>query len=162
MTQTHDDRVAERPHHLCAAYGCPLLGSMSESTQGTNGEWWCFAHFKKDVGQYQGITAELRRLDWLTKAITDVRTRERNPDYGAAFQRLEHDFMLAQRKDLLWTQPETDEQWMVRLERELGKLLSGHAAPAPVQHPLIPAQDTGSFNRVAITMPAKTISRASA
>lgn len=153
MTHTHDDRVAERPHHLCFAYGCPLLGTSSVSTQGTS-EWWCFAHFGKDVGQYQGITAELRRLDWLTRAITDVRTRERNPDYNAAFQRLEHDFMLAQRKDLLWTSPETDEQWMVRLERELEQLLRGSSsAPAPVQRPLI-AQDTGSFNRVAITMPA--------
>jgi hypothetical protein len=43
---------------------------------------------------------------------------------------------------------------MIRLERELGKLLSGQAAPAPIQRPLIPAtQDTGTFNRVVITMP---------
>lgn len=152
MSQSHDDRVAERPHHLCAAYGCPLLGSMSANTTGTS-EWWCFAHFGKDVGQYQGITAELRRLDWLAKAITNVRIRERNPDYGSAFQRLEHDFKLAQRSDLLWTAPETDEQWMVRLERELEQLLRGDARPAPKQQPLI-AQDTGSFTRVAIAMPA--------
>lgn len=154
MSHSHDDRVAERPNHLCTAYGCPLLGSMSASTTGTS-EWWCFAHFGKDVGQYQGITAELRRLEWLAKAITDVRTRERNPNYGAAFQRLEHDFKLAQRKDLLWTSPETDEQWMIRLERELGVMLSGRTAPASIQRPLIPAtQDTGSFTRIAITMPA--------
>lgn len=152
MTHTSDDRIAERPGHLCAAYGCPLLGSMSASIQGAS-EWWCFTHFGKDVGAYQRITAELRRLDWLANAITDVRNRDVNPNYPAAFQRIEHDLVLAQRSDLLWTSPETDMQWMVRLERELEQLLRGDARPAPAQQPLI-AQDTGSFTRVTIEMPA--------
>lgn len=151
MSHSHDERIAQRPHHLCAAYGCPLHGTSSTHTTGT-AEWWCFAHFRADVGSYQRITAELRRLDWLANAITDVRDRDVNPNYGAAFQRIEHDLALAQRKDLLWTSPETDAQWMVRLERELEQLLRGDARPAPVQKPLI-TQDTGSFTRVGFDVP---------
>jgi hypothetical protein len=154
MTQTHDDRVADRPNHLCAAYGCPLHGAMSQSTQGTS-EWYCFAHFGKDFGSLQRITAEQRRLDWLANAIRDVRDRDVNPNYGAAFQRIEHDLKLAQRKDLLWTAPESDMQWMVRLEREMEQLLNTSGAPAPKQKPLIdvPAQ-TGTFARVGFALPA--------
>lgn len=153
MSHDHNDRVAERPNHLCAAYGCPLHGSMSTSTQGTT-DWYCFAHFGKDPGRTQGITAELRRLDWLANAVRDVRDRDVNPNYGSAFQRIEHDFKLAQRKDLLWTSPESDAQWMVRLERELEQLLSGPVnVPAPRQKPLT-TQDTGTFNRVGFDLPA--------
>lgn len=132
MTHAHSDRVAKRDHCMCAAYGCPLLGTMSGSTGG--GTWWCFAHFGKDVGRFQRITAELHRLKWLLKAISDIRTREQHVDYNAAFQRIEHDFALAQRKDLVWTTPETIEQWLVRLERELLTMLSD--APEPVQESL--------------------------
>jgi hypothetical protein len=96
--------------------------------------WLCFAHFGKDVGQFQRITAQLHRLKWLLKAISDIRTREQHADYAAAFQRIEHDFALAQRKDLLWTAPETVEQWLVRLEQELAAMLA--EPPPPTQEAL--------------------------
>ena len=129
---THPDRTAKRPGSMCAAYGCPLLGSMSTSTGGTSA-WWCFAHFGKDVGRFQRITADLNRVKWLIAAISDIRLRDQHQDYHAAFERIQHDFTLAQRKDLLWTSPETAEQWLIRLERELTVML---ADPAP------PVQDT--------------------
>jgi hypothetical protein len=107
---------------MCTAYGCPLLGAMSASTHG--GNWLCFAHFGKDVGQFQRITAELHRLKWLLQAISDIRTRDQHQAYDSAFQRICHDFTLAQRKDLLWTSPETVEEWLIRLERELLAMLA--------------------------------------
>lgn len=132
MTRTHADRVAKRDPCMCSAYGCPLLGTMSGSTGG--GSWWCFAHFGKDVGRFQRITSELHRVKWLLKAISDIRTRDQHADYAAAFQRIEHDFTLAQRKDLLWTAPETVEEWLARLDRELLAMLA--EPPEPVQEAL--------------------------
>ncbi|MES2346272.1 MAG: hypothetical protein V4641_01755 [Pseudomonadota bacterium] len=120
---------------MCTAYGCPLLGTLSASTAG--GDWWCFAHHGKDVGRFQRITADLHRLKWLIQAISDVRTREQHVDYPAAFQRIEHDFILAQRKDLLWTTPESVEEWLIRLERELTTML---AEPPPQKQDALPLQ----------------------
>lgn len=120
---------------MCTAYGCPLLGSLSASTAG--GDWFCFAHHGKDVGSFQRITAGLHRVKWLIAAISDVRTRDQHQDYAAAFQRIEHDFALAQRKDLLWTTPENEEQWLIRLERELVSML---AEPPPQKQDALPLQ----------------------
>lgn len=117
---------------MCTAYGCPLLGSMSSSCGGR--DWVCFAHFGKDVASYQRITAELHRLKWLLLAISDVRTRDQHQDYDAAFERICHDFTLAQRNDLQWTEGETVEQWLIRLERELFTMLA--EPPAPKQEAL--------------------------
>jgi len=134
MSHTKADRIAERPTHLCAAYGCKLLGTMSASTAG--GEWWCFAHFGKDIGRAQGITAEIRRLDWLSNAINDVRNRDNHADYAAAFERISHDLVLAQRSDLRWTEGEDEAQWLARLETELAQLLAASFKPPPRQQPL--------------------------
>ncbi len=116
----------------CTAYGCPLLGAMSTSTQG--GSWLCFAHFGKDIGRWQRITSELHRLKWLLKAISDIRTRDQHANYPAAFERICHDFALAQRNDLLWTAPETVEEWLIRIEKALAAMLA--EPPPPVQEAL--------------------------
>lgn len=157
MSHTHADRVPSRPG-MCAAWGCPLLGSMSTSTAGTS-SWWCFAHFGRDVGRFQRITSELHRLKWLISAISDVRLHDQHQDYNAAFERICHDFALAQRKDLVWTSPETAEQWLIRLERELTLMLA--EPPAPVQEalPLAPAYSCEQHDSSVTT---ETISRASA
>lgn len=126
-----------RPAGACAAYGCPLLGTMSTSTAG--GEFWCFAHFGKDAGRLQRITAELHRVKWLIQAISDVRLRDQHQDYNAAFERICHDFALAQRKDLLWTAPESVEQWLIRLERELTTMLAEPPAQKQEALPLAEA-----------------------
>lgn len=136
MSKLLPPREPTRPG-MCTAYGCPLPGTMSTSTAG--GEWRCFAHHGKDVGRLQRITAELHRVKWLINAISDIRTREQHQDYNAAFQRIEHDFTLAQRKDLLWTQPETADQWLVRLSRELTAMLADPPAQKQEALPLATA-----------------------
>ncbi|MEC5164049.1 hypothetical protein RCH08_005239 [Janthinobacterium sp. CG_S6] len=152
---THDDRTASRPAHLCAAYGCPMVGTTTSSTQGTN-EWWCWLHFAKDAGRFQRITAELHRLDWLAKAATDIRLLLKRPEWPAAFARIEHDLMLANRPDLRWTDGESERQWMERLERELSSII-GEDSQAPRQQPLIATSqakpDHGTFSRVSISPP---------
>lgn len=136
MSHTHADRVAQRPG-MCTAYGCPLPGTMSTSTAG--GEWWCFAHHRQDAGRLQRITAELNRVKWLIQAISDVRLRDQHQDYNAAFERICHDFTMASRKDLLWTEPETVEQWLIRLERELTSMLAEPPAQKQEALPLATA-----------------------
>lgn len=125
---------AQRPQGACAAYGCPLLGTMATSS---GGEWWCFAHHGKNAGDLQRITHNLHRVKWLLMAISDVRLRANHPNYGAAFERICHDLALAQRNDLAWTEPETEDEWLHRLERELMVML---AEPAP------PVQEALSLN----------------
>jgi hypothetical protein len=118
---------------MCTAYGCPMLGTMSPSTGG--GDWFCFAHFGKDVGRFQRITSELHRVKWLIAAISDIRNRA-HTNYYAALERIQHDFTLAQRKDLLMVpKSENDEQWLIRLERELVAML---AEPPPQQQDALP------------------------
>lgn len=67
------DRTAERPRYLCAAYSCPLIGVMTESTKGGD-EWYCFCHFGKEAAARDEITFELHRMEWLCRAVTDLRT----------------------------------------------------------------------------------------
>lgn len=153
MSHDHQDRVAERPGHMCAAYGCPMIGTSSASTQGTS-EWWCFAHFGKDVGAYQRITVELNALAWLSDAVRDVRIiRAGTPESKAAMALLKHNFELNGRKDLLVRDDENRGQWLLRLETELGRMISDAVRPAPRQKPIVQAEDTGSFSRVGFDMP---------
>lgn len=134
MSKMLPPRAPARPG-MCTAYGCPMLGTLSASTAG--GDWFCFAHHGKDVGRFQRITAELHRVKWLIVAISDVRQREQHQAYAAAFERIQHDFTLAQRKDLLWTEGENEEQWLARLERELVTML---AEPPPPKQDALPLQ----------------------
>lgn len=91
-----EDRTAERPHYLCAAYSCPLLGVMTESTRGGD-DWLCFCHFGIEAGERDPITYELHRMEWLCSAITDLRTH-RGAGRRQVHERILHD--LAQNPQL--------------------------------------------------------------
>ncbi len=121
---------ADKPTSDCAAHGCPMLGSMSAGCGG--GEFWCFAHFGRDPGQIQGVTAELHRLHWLAAACRDLRVIA-HPTQKAArasvAQRIHQDLALAQRGDLRRKDHETGGAWMVRLETELQRLCLAAVAP---------------------------------
>lgn len=49
----------------CAAYGCPMSASMSESTRGGEGAWYCRFHFGAGHGNFDAITTVLRRCHWM-------------------------------------------------------------------------------------------------
>lgn len=154
MSHTHEDRVADRPGHLCAAYGCPLIGSMCTSTQGST-DWWCFAHFGADIGRYQSITSELNRLNWLACAARDVRMFDRigTPESKAAFALIEHELELHKRPDLQWNRIERRYQWMERLEAALRTELIEVIKPIPRQETIVTEQSARSFERVGFDMP---------
>lgn len=154
MSHTHADRVAERPSHLCAAYGCPLIGTSTGSTSGSS-EWWCFAHHGADVGRYQAITSELNRLSWLAAAARDVRFHKPGTDDSkAAFALIEHELEQHKRPDLKWNRFEKRDRWLERLEAEIRTQLADVIQPAPKQAPLGVEQPGSPFSRVAFDMPA--------
>jgi hypothetical protein len=129
---THDDRVAERPPHLCAAYGCPLLGSSASSTTGTS-EWWCSLHFGKDAGLMQQITGSMNRHRWLSDAITIIRVNARpKHNWTAHMSRVLHDLQGAGRDDLRWNGIESAPAWITRLETALMQLVASEVQPVVV------------------------------
>ncbi|HAV37438.1 MAG TPA: hypothetical protein DCX52_13980 [Massilia sp.] len=163
MTHTHEDRVADRPAHLCAAYGCPLIGSMCSSTSGST-EWWCFAHFGATPGQFQAITSEMHRLRWLAMAVHDVRYHDKPGTEAsrAAFQLIERELKAHGREDLLWIRPDGQHQgekryrWLERLEAALKASLDGAGVlnPSSYQAALpIGGGDKSSFSKVGFDMP---------
>ena len=163
MTHTHEDRIANRPQHLCAAYGCPLIGSMSTSTSGST-DWWCFAHFGATPGQYQAITSELHSLEWLAQAVHDVRFHDKPGTEASrrAFQAIEHQLTLHKRPDLLWIRPSMTHQgekryrWLERLEAALKVMLdeAGVLNPSSFQAALpIGGGTPSTFQQVGFDMP---------
>jgi hypothetical protein len=43
---------------MCSAYGCPLIGSMSDDV---GGKWYCFCHVRQPHALNDAITATLHR-----------------------------------------------------------------------------------------------------
>lgn len=128
----HDDRVADRSPDLCAAYGCPLLGSASSSTTGGS-DWWCALHFGKDAGQIQSITSSMNRHRWLSDAITTVRVNARpKHNWTASMERVLHDLQAAGRDDLRWDGRESAPAWVMRLELALMQLVASEVQPVIV------------------------------
>ncbi|TWI69040.1 hypothetical protein IP91_00105 [Pseudoduganella lurida] len=162
MNHGHEDRIAERPQHLCAAYGCPLIGSMSSSTTGST-EWWCFAHFGANAGKLQAITSEMHRLRWLSMAVHDVRHHPPGTaESRAAFQMIERQLTAHQRPDLLWKRKadhhsggEARSTWLARLESALRHELSP-VLDSSAYNPTMPAGggEVATFSKVGFDMPA--------
>jgi hypothetical protein len=156
---THPDRTADRPPHLCAAYGCPLLGTMNASTTG-GADWFCFAHFGRDFGQRDRVTRELRQLDWLSNAVVDIRRRHLNrSDWPAQYQRICHDLQAQGRDDLRFTgsphQRMDTERWVEKLEAELATQVRALVKPDQEQAAL-PTEfnPNANFARVEFEVPA--------
>lgn len=162
MTHTHEDRIADRPAHLCAAYGCPLIGSMCSSTSGST-EWWCFAHFGATAGRFQMITNEMRRLQWLSMAVHDVRFHDKPGTQAsrAAFATIERELTAHGRPDLLWIRPNEEQplgekrwRWLERLEAALKTELADVLNASNDQAALpIAGGSVGTFEKVGFDMP---------
>jgi hypothetical protein len=137
MTHTHEDRVAERPAHMCSAYGCPLMGTMTASTSGAD-DWACSLHANKGAGQMQAVTVAINRHRWLATAITDVRSFvPGRAGKAELLERIRHDFTANKRMDLYWAGgTETVRQWVNRLEPELDRIVLAELELPPKQETL--------------------------
>ncbi|MGF6957972.1 hypothetical protein [Paraburkholderia youngii] len=119
----NDDQPGQ-PWGMCAAFGCPLLGTL-----GSDGRWFCFCHIHKPSSLNDAITARLRGpLSHIVAATLDIRrcgaSFHQSPEtYRVIQQRL----MSAGRRDLLLGANGADcsphrpgrpivKQWVARLE----------------------------------------------
>jgi hypothetical protein len=68
------------PSDFCAAYGCPLFGTL-----GAGGKWYCGCHFNANASLNDAITLEIGRNQALVDHILLAR-REHRPDAKAEQQ----------------------------------------------------------------------------
>ena len=67
----------------CAAYGCPLRGSVSP---GSSGRFYCHCHAWANADDWPRITREIREHDWLVGFAGDLRVPRKDwRDYAATF-----------------------------------------------------------------------------
>ena len=66
-----DEEQQGQPWGMCAAYGCPLVGSM-----GSAGQWWCFCHYEQPSGSNSAITMGLRAHGVLCRLSIALRGRD--------------------------------------------------------------------------------------
>lgn len=60
--------MSEPTSDLCAAYGCPLMGTF-----GVNSKWYCACHFNANPSLNDAITSELHRQKPLVDQIMHLR-----------------------------------------------------------------------------------------
>lgn len=90
-----------------------MLGTSSLGTKG--GDWCCFIHLKAERDDWQAITAELNRLQWLVDSVKRLRAMS-GPNTQANIAKA---LKMAQRGDLLRKHSETTTAWYIRLEQVL-------------------------------------------
>lgn len=132
----HNDRIAQRDPCMCSAYGCNQLGTMSISTVGT-AEWWCYLHFGKDAVKLQAITTEIKRREWLSQSIVDLRRHYGTEAWPNTFKFVQHEMAMNQRNDLRYGDDDANVwAWIQRLERELEAMIGETFTNPPKQMPI--------------------------
>lgn len=107
-----------QPWGMCAAYGCPLFGSI-----GSDGKWWCFCHANRPVSMNAEVTQILRGKERmvveLTKAIRrDSLIGRQSDETSHALRDLKSHPMAA---ELAFDRKRegSASAWLLRLERHL-------------------------------------------
>lgn len=113
--------ASERDRMFCAAYGCPLFGTL-----GSDGRWWCVCHFGRPASFNDAITAVLHSdaCAPVVASTLDIRRA-----YGSFFdlpdvyRSIQKRLLDAGRADLLMSADERHSggvrAWLMRLERVL-------------------------------------------
>lgn len=103
---------------MCAAFGCPLLGTM-----GSDGGWYCFCHAGKPSTFNDAITRELRENQ---QAIVDLTLAIRRDSLHAKWSKEASDAVillkhhpLAAELAFAKSKDGTSRGWLQRLERHL-------------------------------------------
>lgn len=114
---------------MCAAFGCPCKGTMTNSTGGTD-KWYCSHHFGRDAISWSKITAELNRLGFIAEALQKINGHAGKHDWKEVYRRIQQDLQVNMRADLLRQSDESLSAWYLRLDAELYKACKG-SKPAP-------------------------------
>lgn len=120
------DLIEGRPWGLCAAYGCPLLGSV-----GSDGRWYCFCHAGRPSAVNDAISQKLRsdELAPIVRSTLDIRFNS-SSFYGKddAYRMIQQRLIRMGRRDLLLGEADCSphrpgkpivRMWLQRLERIL-------------------------------------------
>jgi hypothetical protein len=132
------DGMEGRPWGLCAAYGCPLLGSI-----GSDGRWYCFCHVHKPSTLNDAISQELRgELMPIVQSTLDIRAHHSSfHDAPNAYRMIQERLTRAGRKDLLLGNADCSphrpgqpmvKAWLMRLERVLIDATNELGKPKPL------------------------------
>lgn len=134
----------DRAGGLCAAFACPLFGSL-----GRAGQWVCFCHANADSAVWQEVTRIIRENEPIAASALDIRRFRFSDDWPSAYRGIAKRLREARRADLLPSAasdgtPHREAsapiltQWLMRLERELLRACE-HVKPqhAP-QYGLVP------------------------
>lgn len=135
----------------CVAHGCPMTGVQSTSTTGSS-DWLCWIHFGKDAGQWQAITVELNRMQWLAEAVVAIRRYRDRECWHTVYRNIKAEILLNQRSDLLNQKGEDAYPWAMRLERELRDICEGKA-PIPLMQPVVDPGASDSWKKAQFAVP---------
>lgn len=58
---------------MCMCYGCPMPGSLNNSTSGPVTSWMCASHFRADSANWATITHRYRQHELLVSLILTIR-----------------------------------------------------------------------------------------
>lgn len=118
---------------MCAAFGCPLLGTV-----GSESRWYCFCHVNKPSTFNDAITRELReRQMHIVESTLEIR-RIGGSFYGedSSYRAIQQRLISADRRDLLMSQAEKQaggtRAWLLRLERALIDATAGFGEQKPI------------------------------
>lgn len=116
----------EQDRNMCAAYGCPLFGSLP-----SDGRYFCFCHANKPSVLNDSITRVLREEQMhIVESTLDLR-RHFCSFYGedSAYRAIQKRLIDGGRKDLLMSALEKQtggvRAWLLRLERALLDSIAG-------------------------------------
>lgn len=134
----------------CAAHGCPMPGSVTSSTSGTQ-QWFCHFHYNRDAIAWQKVTAELNRMAWLVAACNAIRAKQCSDDWPATYRTIQNEMRQHQRSDLLYGDADKGiRAWLHRLDGELAKACSSHQQREIVT---TPTEKSDSWKRVQHSAP---------
>lgn len=129
--------MSEERFGMCAAYGCPLAGSI-----GNDGKWYCFCHANRPSSDNDRITRILRDdYEWLVQTTLEIRGDRVSKDWPQIYRNIQARLVRAGRSDLLLSQKDESPHkagyrnpivWLLRLERELIEATeTGHVKKIP-------------------------------
>lgn len=99
---------------MCAAYGCPLLGTVGE-----DGKWYCFCHVRKPHQLNDAITTAIKARQYLADCGLDIRRFYGTDDWAGVYRGIQNSLTKHQRPELKRGKTEGVKAWLSRLEAAL-------------------------------------------
>jgi hypothetical protein len=123
----------EKPNpDMCAAPACPMLGAITDSTQGDS-RWLCHLHHAQPPSRWARISACLHEHVWLAGNLVALRQSRWGEGFAHTVRTARRAFSEHGRDELHNVRGESFERWMRRLNEALtaavvAKLGTGGAA----------------------------------